>query len=194
MKDALVDNIKRNYHSLYNLLASYIPSSIEIISAGKVVNTYNEEEGDGGNLLTPTKKRTFPLFRTMLKITNTEDDFTFTLSPKEFVALFHTYFKKTLSDLQNIPDLESKYIPQYDNFQMVKGKIKVSFLPLTKPKTLEIRGGVMIEDENLWLYDLFQKFDKNLEMVTEPLFTYQMKYTQYKEFLAMNIQTYLERI
>jgi hypothetical protein len=49
----------------------------------------------------------------MLKINNTNDDFTFTLSPKEFVELFHSYFKTTLIKLQNIPDLESRYMPQY---------------------------------------------------------------------------------
>lgn len=116
----------------------------------------------------------------MLKINNTEDDFTFTLSPKEFVNLFHTYFKKTLLDLQNIPDLESKYMPQYENFQMVKGKIKVPYLPSERPQTIELRSGVVIEDQNLWVYELFQKFDTNLEKVTEPLYAYQMKYTQYK--------------
>lgn len=82
------------------------------MSAGKVINTYSHLEEEPNSLFR-VKKKEFPLFRTMLKINGTEDDFTFTLSPKEFVSLFHTYFKKTLLDLQSIPDLESKYMPQY---------------------------------------------------------------------------------
>lgn len=56
MKDALDENIKRNYYNFYNLLASYIPSTIEIVSAGKVINTYNHlEEAD--NSVFKVKKR-----------------------------------------------------------------------------------------------------------------------------------------
>ena len=44
MKDSLEETIKRNYYAFYNLLASYTPENIEIISAGKVNNTYDKLE------------------------------------------------------------------------------------------------------------------------------------------------------
>lgn len=50
-------------------------------------------------------KKQVPLFCIMLKINQTEDDFTFTLSPKEFYDLFASYFQKQLADLDNISDL-----------------------------------------------------------------------------------------
>lgn len=81
MKDALEQNIKRNYYNFYNMLASYIPSHIEIVSAGKVINSYNHAVEPITSVFY-VKRRTFPLFRTMLKINSSEDDFTFTLSPK----------------------------------------------------------------------------------------------------------------
>lgn len=56
MKDALEENIKRNYYNFYNLLASYIPSSIEIISAGKVINTYDHQVEDNNSVF-DVKKR-----------------------------------------------------------------------------------------------------------------------------------------
>lgn len=75
----------------------------------------------------------------MLKINQSEDDFTFTLSPKEFYDLFASYFSKLLVDLDNITDLESRFLPRYENYQIVKGKIKVTQLPMAKPTPLEIR-------------------------------------------------------
>lgn len=42
MKDALVDCIKTNYYALYRLIASYMPDSIDIKSAGVVRNIYSK--------------------------------------------------------------------------------------------------------------------------------------------------------
>jgi hypothetical protein len=41
IRDALWDCIKRNYYSFYNMMASYIPDTIEIVSAGVVRNKYS---------------------------------------------------------------------------------------------------------------------------------------------------------
>ena len=56
----------------------------------------------------------------MLKINESEDNFTFTLSPSEFTQLFHSYFEKLLVDLNNIMDLESRFLPRYENYQIIK--------------------------------------------------------------------------
>lgn len=58
-------------------------------------------------------KKAVPLYCIMLKINQSEDDFTFTLSPKEFYDLFASYFSKLLVDIDNIPDLESRFLPRY---------------------------------------------------------------------------------
>ena len=93
MKDALIECIKNNYYGLYRMVAGYLPDRIEIVSAGLVKNIYNKEEGDSSSLeevskfkhsMTHIPKKEVPLFCIMLKINQTEDDFTFTLSPKEF--------------------------------------------------------------------------------------------------------------
>ena len=55
--------------------------------------------------MTHIQKKPIPLFCIMLKINQTEDDFTFTLAPKELYDLFASYFTKLLADLDNIPDL-----------------------------------------------------------------------------------------
>lgn len=167
------------------MMSSYIPDSIEIVSAGIVHNKYSLLEDT--DELFKTKKRNFPLFQIMLKINETEDDFTFTLSPKDFKQLFLSYFQKTLKDMDNIPDLESRFLPRYENFQIVKGKIKVPILPQERPASLEIRAGVVVDDDNLWLWELFQKMKQDMDKVTEPLFVYQGKYSQYKDFLTMKI-------
>jgi hypothetical protein len=185
IRDSLWDCVKRNYYSFYNMMSSYIPDSIEIVSAGIVHNKYSLLEDN--DELFKTKKRNFPLFQIMLKINETEDDFTFTLSPKDFKQLFLSYFQKTLKDMDNIPDLESRFLPRYENFQIVKGKIKVPILPQERPASLEIRAGVVVDDDNLWLWELFQKMKQDMDKVTEPLFVYQGKYSQYKDFLTMKI-------
>ena len=89
-------------------------------------------------------KKSVPLFCIMLKINQTEDDFTFTLSPKEFFELFAGYFSKLLEDLDNINDLESHFLPKYENYQIIKGKIKMTQLPTSRPKAIEVREGVVI--------------------------------------------------
>lgn len=90
MKDALVQCLKSNYYSLYRMIAGYLPDNIEIISAGQVKNIYNKNEGDFSVdemmkdkfSMKNIPKKNVPLFCIMLKINQTEDDFTFTLSPK----------------------------------------------------------------------------------------------------------------
>lgn len=113
MKDALIECIKNNYYSLYRMIAGYLPDKIEIESAGIVKNVYNKDEVDGSaedlskykHTMLHIPKKQVPLFCIMLKINQTEDDFTFTLSPKEFYELFASYFQKLLVDLDNISDL-----------------------------------------------------------------------------------------
>jgi hypothetical protein len=41
---------------------------------------------------------------------------------------------------------------------------------------------------------LFDQFKKDLQAITDPLFTYLAKYSQYKEFLVQDVQKELERI
>ena len=96
MKDALVECLKNNYYGLYRMIAGFLPDSIEIESAGVVKNIYNpesksvsaEEQSKHKHSMDHIQKKAVPLFCIMLKINQTEDDFTFTLSPKEFFDLF----------------------------------------------------------------------------------------------------------
>ena len=67
-------------------------------------------------------------------------------------------------------------------------------LPQSKPTPLEIRQGVCIEDQNLWIWELFDQFKKDLKGITDPLFTYLSKYSQYKEFLLFDVEKELQRI
>ena len=66
-------------------------------------------------------------------------------------------------------------------------------LPTSKPQSLEIREGVVIEDENLWIWNLYDQFRKDLQAITDPLFSYLAKYSQYKEFLLLDVAKELER-
>lgn len=144
MKDALIECLKNNYYSLYRMIAGYLPDKIEILSAGLVKNVYNKEDEDTQmedslkyrHTMLHIPKKGVPLFSIMLKINQTEDDFTFTLSPKEFYDLFASYFQKVLVDLDNIPDLESRFLPRYENYQIIKGKIKITQLPQSRPSPL----------------------------------------------------------
>lgn len=67
-------------------------------------------------------------------------------------------------------------------------------LPSSRPRALEIREGVVVEDENLWMWQLFEGFKKNLTTITDPLFSYLAKYSQYKDFLLMDVAKELERV
>lgn len=92
MKDALVECLKNNYYGLYRMIAGFLPDQIDIESAGAVKNIYNsqakefsaEELSKYKHSMEHVPKKAVPLFCIMLKINQTEDDFTFTLSPKEF--------------------------------------------------------------------------------------------------------------
>lgn len=202
MKDALVECIKNNYYGLYRMIAGYLPDQIEIESAGNVRNIYKkedveysaEEQSKYRHSMLHIPKKEVPLFCIMLKINPTEDDFTFTLSPKEFYELFASYFTKLLADLDNIFDLESRFLPRYENYQIIKGKIKITQLPIARPSPIEIREGIYIDDENLWVWELFDRFKKDLSAITDPLFTYLGKYSQYKEFLLLDLQKELEKV
>ena len=201
MKDSLIECFKSNYYALYRMMAAYLPEKIEVKSAGEVNNlyvdspppedlTYEEFKFSIKNI----QKKHMPLFCIMLKINEKEDGFTFTLSPTEFLELFHSYFEKVLVDLNNIMDLESRFLPRYENYQIIKEKIKLTVLPSERPSPIEIRSGVLIDDENLWIWELFDQFKKDLEFMTTPLSEYLSKYSQYKEFLLQDVDYELKKI
>ncbi len=83
-------------------------------------------------------------------------------------------------DLDNISDLESSYLPKYENYQIVKSRIKITKLPTERPSSVEIRPGVLIEDENFWVWEVYNSFKGYLEKVVEPLSDYLSKYDVYK--------------
>jgi hypothetical protein len=66
--------------------------------------------------------------------------------------LFYSYFEKLIEDLNSVYDLESKFLPRYENYQIIKEKLKLPALPIERPSPLEIRSGVVVEDENLWIW------------------------------------------
>lgn len=44
------------------------------------------------------------------------------------------------------------------------------------------------------MWQLFEQFKRDLTNITDPLFTYLSKYSQYKEFLLFDVTKELERI
>jgi len=74
------------------MIAGFLPESIQIESAGSVKNYYGEETKGMSveehqryrHSVEKVSKKSVPLFSIMLKINQSEDDFTFTLSPKDF--------------------------------------------------------------------------------------------------------------
>lgn len=90
MKDALIQCFKMNYYGLYRMIAAYLPDQIVVKSAGEVKNVYNLVTVDVSDLTFEERKfstkniqkKQIPLFCIMLKINETEDNFTLTLSPK----------------------------------------------------------------------------------------------------------------
>ena len=70
----------------------------------------------------------------------------------------------------------------------MKQKLKLTVLPSEKPSPIEIRSGVQIDDENLWIWELFDQFKKDLNLMTDPLSEYLNKYGQYKEFLLYDVE------
>lgn len=67
-------------------------------------------------------------------------------------------------------------------------------LPSSRPRAIEVREGIAIEDENLWVWELFDRFKEDLKGITDPLFSYLAKYSQYKEFLLLDVVKELERV
>ena len=99
MKDSLIDCFKSNFYGFYRMIAAYLPDSITVKSAGEVRNNYSQIQIDDSATYEDIKhstkqiiKKHFPLFCIMLKINEEENGFTYTLSPKDFTDLFHSYF------------------------------------------------------------------------------------------------------
>lgn len=51
-----------------------------------------------------------------------------------------------------------------------------------------------MDDENLWIWELFDQFKKDLILMTQPLSEYLSKYSQYKDFLLLNVANELKKI
>lgn len=76
MKDSLIECFKLNYYGFYRMIAAFLPDSIEVVSAGHVLNKYNALQVNVSDLtyeertfsIENIQKKEAPLFCIMLKI------------------------------------------------------------------------------------------------------------------------------
>ena len=124
MEDTVLTVVKKCYYDFKDYIFLNIPKKVQVINACEVTNEYLTDEeklkltSDEKRRLIK-KRKTEPLFFVDLVKTK-DDEFGFSVNPKNFVRMIKNLFEKPFEDLGKIPDLEPKILS--DLYKAIKNE------------------------------------------------------------------------
>ena len=102
-------------------------------------------------------------------------------------------FEEGIKCLQEIPQLEPRLL-QHLFKTHAKKTIKAPIIPQEKPKIPKKEEKKALIDENLWLWDAFEKLIVNLERAVQPLDVYVKTFDAFKSENDLNAEKYVKQL
>ena len=182
MQTTLKNLVMINFNKYVEVISSFIPAKIDIVSVTEVVNTYANGEVVDSRKEIDRKRTHLPLFSVEIKIDKTK--IIYSHEPRFFHGSVTKVFRDTLSVLGKINDIESKVL---DN--KIRGRTTYLSCPKLEPTkpihpdpSLRPREFVS-EDEWVWL--LYDRLDQIMTKGYTPLLDYIKKLEPFEDILKL---------
>ena len=222
MQDTLNTLVSKSVTGYVDFIESFIPSQVIVEEVNNVVNiyppskeadkldyTYDFINYDGNKdyerynyddsdfIIAPTDN--WPLFQ--VNITKKEDKrVEFTTKPEELLEEILKIFDEGLEQMQKIPQVEPELLPNLikkAEDQTIPLKSIVRSKSDTKPIATspgKIIEGCELNDDTIWIWELYDRLKRSLIKATDPLKIYLEKFKKYKEDLLFEPNEYMKKI
>ena len=185
MQSTLLTLAKKNYQDFYQYLVRFIPQKVIINSPKEVHNHYNAEQmnkhqqqilNDEGFVLMPAMQ-SMPLFNLNIVVARSRTEFEYSNSPDTIKGSILDLFDRFLRDLGRIQGPEETIFADekkgilYKPKRSLNLKVPKRMAPTNLPNT-QSSDYKMVEDENYWVWTLYEKLEESLERALKPLRDY----------------------
>ncbi len=222
MQDTLNTLVTKSMTGYVDFIESFIPSQVIIDEVNNVLNvfppskeadkldyTYDFINYDGNKdyekynyddfdfIIAPTDH--WPLFQ--VNITKKEEKrVEYTTKPEEIVEELLKIFDEGLEQMQKIPQVEPELLPNLIKKaedqtiplkSIVRSKSDTKPIPTSASRIIE---GCELNDDTIWIWELYDRLKTSLLKATEPLKIYLEKFKKYKDDLLFDPNDYVKKI
>jgi dynein heavy chain len=192
-----------------DVVNKYYPEEVEdklnttndLINAQDVLNSFNtitkDITGEEDEFIVDPGEK-WPLFQ--INITKKDDRrIEYTTKEKDLIDEILGLFDWGLTQMQQIPQVEPLLLPNLIK-KAEKQKIPLKSIVRTKGEKPEpitpdqIRDGFELNDDSIWIWELYENLKANLQMACEPLHRYLKTFDKYHDDLALDINKEIRKI
>ncbi len=177
MEESILEIAQQSLYLFVNSFISCIPKVTTINGPGDVINSFSDSIVDEEQV----SENREPLFTIDLIFKQGHDLPKYGPDPVTIPKNILEIFDKGVTELQQISQLEPKVLEGLFKKQ-ANLVLKAPIRPKTKP---ELNADKMI-DENMWVWNLYEKLEQELMRAIEPLHTYLKTYEKYKALSSLN--------
>jgi len=187
MEENILEISKQSLYSFVNGIISLIPKFTTVNGAGDVQNTFTESPVEEEQKAEVKE----PLFTIDLIIKQGHDLPKYGPDPVKIPKDVLEIFDKGVTELQQISQLEPKVLEGLFKKQTTLF-LKAPIRPKSKPDA-SLNPDKMV-DENMWVWELFDKLETELNRSIEPLQAYLKTYEKYKDLSSLNPDEFVQKV
>ena len=175
MQDTLMDMTRGSVKRYVDSVLDFLPLTVAVKSTAEVTNMYYSQEEIKRMGADKVK---FPLFRIDLELGD-DNRPQYSSEASDVCSRILETFKKGLSSLSDITQLEQKLLPHLFK-SSTKMFLKVPVKPEEMPEKPDPENKKLLPDENAWVYEEFMRLRSKIFESVDPLADYLKTYDQFQ--------------
>ena len=175
MQDTLMDMTRGSVKRYVDSVLDFLPLTVAVKSTAEVTNMYYSQEEIKRMGADKVK---FPLFRVDLELGD-DNRPQYSSEASDVCSRILETFKKGLSSLSDITQLEQKLLPHLFK-SSTKMFLKVPVKPEEMPEKPDPENKKLLPDENAWVYEEFMRLRSKIFESVDPLADYIKTYDQFQ--------------
>lgn len=175
MQDTLMDMTRGSVKRYVDSVLDFLPLTVAVKSTAEVTNMYYSQEEIKRMGADKVK---FPLFRVDLELGD-DNRPQYSSEASDVCSRILETFKKGLSSLSDITQLEQKLLPHLFK-SSTKMFLKVPVKPEEMPEKPDPENKKLLPDENAWVYEEFMRLRSKIFESVDPLADYLKTYDQFQ--------------
>lgn len=175
MQDTLMDMTRGSVKRYVDSVLDFLPLTVAVKSTAEVTNMYYSQEEIKRMGADKVK---FPLFRVDLELGD-DNRPQYSSEASDVCSRILETFKKGLSSLSDITQLEQKLLPHLFK-SSTKMFLKVPVKPEEMPDKPDPENKKLLPDENAWVYEEFMRLRSKIFESVDPLADYLKTYDQFQ--------------
>ena len=189
ISDCIKKIVKKDFTKYVQFILKYVPDKVKIVSENSI-KTYYKNKIVNQDMFNDFVNDNKPLF--FINNRFHEDKIGFSQNPENFLEIILLIFKKTLNELCKFRKIEDQIVNKNMESKLQKN-IKVPILPTRRPDAPS-KDSIpkKYENENLWLWELYNELKEGFQKAIDPLKEYKKFYSSLNEFLFIDSNAFIK--